>query len=109
MTVVLHAHDSACLWLIRVLLYLSVLVDDHRRCVQRRVKHWQRRLRRFYERWLFHHGRLKPPFRRLRRAWNKTPDYVEEQVVRLHVEQPHLGAGQLRRLRREGAGLLCRS
>jgi hypothetical protein len=37
-----------------------------------------------------------PPFRR-HRPWNRTPDHVE-QVVRLHVEQPHLGAGQLRML-----------
>ena len=33
-----------------------------------------------------------------RRAWNRTPDHVEEQVVRLHVEHPHLGIGALGRL-----------
>jgi putative transposase len=99
MTIVLDLHDSGCLWVIRSLLYLSVLVDDHRRRLQRRAKHWQRRLRRFYQRWLVRHGWLPPPpFRRSYHAWNKTPDHIEEQVVRLHVEQPHLGAGQLRRI-----------
>ena len=97
-TALLRLHDSACLSMIRGLLLLAVLLDDHRRRLQRRVKHWQRRLRRFYERWLFRHGRWQPPFRHSRRAWNKTPDHIEQQVVRLHVEQPHLGAGQLRRL-----------
>ena len=96
-TALLHLHDCTCLSMIRGLLWLCVILDDHRRRVQRRVKHWQRRLRRFYEQWLNRHGRVKShPLRRSPRAWNKTPDHIEEQVVRLHVEQPHLGAGQLR-------------
>jgi hypothetical protein len=33
---------------------------------------------------------------RHRRPWNRTPEHLEEEVVRLYVEQPHLGAGQLR-------------
>jgi putative transposase len=32
------------------------------------------------------------------RAWNRTPDSVEAAVVRLHVEQPQLGEGQLQHL-----------
>jgi putative transposase len=32
------------------------------------------------------------------RAWNRTPDSIEAAVVRLHVEQPQLGEGQLRHL-----------
>ncbi|MHB8876880.1 MAG: hypothetical protein ACYC8T_24550 [Myxococcaceae bacterium] len=32
------------------------------------------------------------------RAWNRTPAHLERRVVRLHLEQPLLGAGQLRYL-----------
>jgi len=50
-----------------------------------------------YDRFLVEQGRPARGFPR-RRAWNRTPGHVEEHVVRLHVEQPQLGAGQLMRL-----------
>jgi hypothetical protein len=37
-----------------------------------------------------------PAWPKRHRPWNRTSDHVEEKVARLHVEQPHLGAGQLR-------------
>ena len=41
-----------------------------------------------------------PPPPSLNRTPDRTPDHVEEKVVRLHVEQPHLGAWQHARLPR---------
>jgi hypothetical protein len=38
-------------------------------------------------------GEVSPP-----RDWNRKPDHVEEQVVRLHAEHPLLGIGELGRL-----------
>jgi transposase InsO family protein len=55
-----------------------------------------RRLRRL---WLRRHDLGDAPrFPRRHHPWNRTPAEVEERVVRLHVEQPLLGAGQLRHL-----------
>jgi putative transposase len=74
-----------------------VAVDDHHRRVGRRVKRWRKRVRSLYERWLRWCGLLAPPpFYRRQRPWNRTPDDIEEEIVRLHIEQPQLGAGQLR-------------
>jgi transposase InsO family protein len=44
----------------------------------------------------------EPPavFRQKRRPWNRTPDHIEQQLVRLHVEHPWLGTGGLGRLAR---------
>jgi transposase InsO family protein len=90
-------HGVLCLFLVRRFLRLAIAIDDHHRRVARRVKRWQKRVRTLYERWLRWRGLLAPkPFRRRHHPWNKTPDDVEEQIVRLHVQQPRLGAGQLR-------------
>jgi hypothetical protein len=65
----------------------------------------RRHVRRLYERWLLWRGKVKPPHLvRSQRPWNRTPEHVEEQVVRLHVEHPHLGAGQIRWLARRVLG-----
>lgn len=99
MSTLLTLHGRGCFFAIRCLLWLAVALDDHRRFVARRVQRWQRRLRRLYERWLRWRGVTKPvPRRSGRPAWNRTPEHIEEQVVRLHVEHPYLGAGQLGRL-----------
>jgi transposase InsO family protein len=56
-------------------------------------------VRRLYLRWgARHRVGAAPPFARRRAGWNRTPAHVEEKVVRLHVEQPLLGTGQLRLL-----------
>lgn len=97
MATLLEAHAAVCLVLIRSLLWLAVALDDHRRALARRVKRWQQRVRRLYDRWLRRGGLLAPPpFPRRHRAWNRTPEQLEQEIVRLHVEQPQLGAGQLR-------------
>lgn len=62
----------------------------------RKLRGSVRRLRR---RWLGARGLLvAEDFAHHRRAWNTTSARIEEQVLRLHVEQPQLGAGQLSRL-----------
>jgi transposase InsO family protein len=48
--------------------------------------------------WRVHHGLAPPPQPFRRHAWNRTPEHVELEIVRLHTEQPLLGAGQLRML-----------
>jgi hypothetical protein len=97
LTALLAVHRRLCLWLIRGMLRLAVAVDEHERRVAGRAPRWRRRIRALYQRWLLRRGLAKPtPYPRGQRAWNRTPEHIEEQVVRLHVEQPHLGAGQLR-------------
>src|SRR5690606_3429528 len=72
-------------------------VDEHHRRVAGRVKRWKRRVRWLYQQWLRWRGLVPPPtHRRRQRPWHRTPEAVEEQVVRLPVEQPRPGAGQLR-------------
>ncbi|MEZ4438910.1 MAG: hypothetical protein R3B72_07465 [Polyangiaceae bacterium] len=96
----LRLHNRGCFFLVQVLLWLAVAVDEHRRRLAGRLKRWERRVRRLYERWPYARGLRKPPrfARRRFRAHNRTPDEIEVQVVRLHVEHPALGAGQLGRL-----------
>jgi transposase InsO family protein len=93
----LRAHDRICLGLIRILLRLALAVDEHRVGAPRRWRRWRGSVRRVLRDWLRRHGLdSPPPFPRRRRPWNRTLAEVEEKVVRLHVEQPLLGAGQLR-------------
>ncbi len=99
MGLLLRAHDRLCLALIRLLLRLALAADEHRCWLPRRYRRWRGSVRQLYRRWLLRHelGGV-PRFSRRSRPWNRTPAAVEEQVVRLHVEQPLLGAGQLRHL-----------
>ena len=95
----LRANDRLCLVLIRLLLRLALAADEHRRRVPPRWRRWRGSVRRLVRSWL----RRNDPaaiasFPRRRRPWNRTPAETEEKVVRLHVEQPLLGAGQLRHL-----------
>jgi hypothetical protein len=110
MHALLRVHDGACSSLIRLLLWLAVVLDEHRRRVARRMKRWRKRVRAIYMRWLSWRGLVKPPtYRRGHPPWNKTPEHIEEQVVRLHVEHPYLGAGQLGRLAERVLGFSARS
>ena len=100
------AHEALCFWLIGVLLRLAIAVEDHRRRTTGRLRRIRSRVRAVYQRWLLTGGKAKPPpYVRRHRPWNRTPEHVEEQVVRLHVEHPRLGAGQLRFLARRVIGL----
>jgi transposase InsO family protein len=104
----LGAHQQGCWLVIQGMFWLAVTVDHHRRRLPRRVKRWQKSLRQLYERWLRRRGLVEPPaFRKRHRPWNRTPDDIEQQVVRLHVEQPTLGAGQLRWLAQRVLGFPC--
>lgn len=89
--------DALCSLLVQLLLALADLVDRWRRGVRKRglaLRASLRKLRRAYLRW---RGLAVPPqpFRR-RRAANRIPENVEEEIVRLHVGWPSLGAGRLR-------------
>ncbi len=93
----LRSFDRACLAVIRLFLRLAVAFDDLRQRLPRRVRRWRGSLRRVRRRWLAGHRLAAPsPFARRRRCWNRTPEHLEEKLVRLHVEQPLIGAGQLR-------------
>jgi transposase InsO family protein len=104
----LGVHQAGCWLVIQGSMWLAATIDDHRRSLPRRVKRWQKCLRQLYQRWLRWRGLVEPPaFPRRRCPWNRTPDHIEEQVVRLHVEQPTLGAGQLRWLAQRVLGFSC--
>ena len=80
-----------------LLLRIAVALQDLKRMVNRRHRVWRGSLRRILRSFLPLVGLAKPTvfMRRRRIPWNRTPEDVEEQVVRLHIEQPHLGVGQL--------------
>jgi transposase InsO family protein len=92
-----RTHGRICLGLIRLLLRLALAVDEHRQRAPLRWRRWRGSVRRVLRDWQRRHGFEAPPrFPRRHHPWNRTPSATEEKVVRLHVEQPLLGAGQLR-------------
>jgi putative transposase len=93
----LALHATLCDALVWLCLRIAVAIDEHRRRVAKHLRRLAGSIRRLRERWL-RARRLHVPERRGRHPWNRTPPRAEEAVVRLHVEQPDLGAGQLRRL-----------
>ena len=91
-----------------LLLRLALALDGHSRRLPRRVRKLRGSLRRAYEVWRLRHGLPPsgpPPPSPVRRA-NRTPDAVERQVICVHLEQPELGAGQLRLLVARVAGIV---
>jgi hypothetical protein len=100
MDIALCAFDRTCQILIRLLLRLALILDNIRRRFPRRARKLRGSLRRMRQRWLERQGVAPshPRPRHGRRAANRTPEYLEDKLVRLHVEQPQLGAGQLRYL-----------
>ncbi|MHB8878298.1 MAG: transposase [Myxococcaceae bacterium] len=83
---------------IGALLWLAVKLENLRRRLPRLERRLRSSLRRLLERWRLDVGVLPPEAHRRACAWNRTPVHLEEGVVRLHVEQPLLGVGQLRHL-----------
>ena len=108
MDVLLRAADHGCLAVISLLVRMALAVDRVRLGLPRRVRRWRGSLRRVWRGWLTRAG-LRAPVpafvRRRRRPWNRTDDHLEEGVVRLHVEQPLIGNGQLRHLAERVLGL----
>lgn len=94
---VLRAHEGLCLLLIRVLLRLAVAVEDWRGGFRKRAVRLRGSLRKVLRRLLRDRG-VRAPHPGGRPSWNRTPREIEEQIVRLHVDAPQLGAGQLQRL-----------
>ena len=84
---------------VKLLIDLILWLDELRRLLPRRIHRWTGSLHRFVRRIFVPAPPVPPPvFRRKRRPWNRTPDHVEEELARLHVEHPFLGSGGLRRL-----------
>jgi len=94
---ILRAFDRICLFAICFLLRRALAVNDMRLRLPQRVRRWRGSLRKLWRRWtLAHRPDLAPPFvPRRKRPWNRTPDHIEEEVVRFHVATPIIGAGQL--------------
>lgn len=103
MNVLLAGHDATCDLVIWLLLRLALAVDDWRRSMKKRVARLRGSIRRLLRR--FRHAPDCRTYRRRRRAHNRTSDDAERDVVRLHVEQPQLGARQLRDLVRRALGV----
>lgn len=78
------------------LLWLALQLER----LRRRLPRLQRRLRRSLQRLLDEYGDGSPAVAVAAgaRPWNRTTVHLEERLVRLHVEQPLLGTGQLRHL-----------
>jgi hypothetical protein len=84
---------------VKLLIDFILWLDKLRRVLPRKVRRWTGSLRRFVRRIFVEPPPVPPPvFRRPRRPWNRTPDHIEEELARLHVEHPLLGSGGLRRL-----------
>jgi transposase InsO family protein len=93
----LAVNDWLCDAVIGLHLRCALAVETHRRRTRRGAERLHGSLQRLFRAWRLERGRL--PFAPCaRHPWNRTPAHVEEKVVRLHVEQPRLGAGQLMRL-----------
>jgi len=107
MEIGLRVLDRALRTVTWLLLRAALVVEDLRRKLPRRGRRWRRGLRGFVNRWQARNARPPAVFFRRRSASNRTPEHVEDQIVRLHVDQPLLGAGQLRRLAERVLGFLC--
>ena len=100
---VLLLHDRLCSAAVWLLLGLASRLEQWRRQFNARAGAMQRELRKLrgslrklrhsYLRW--RGVELETPPRR-RKAHNRIPDHLEGSILRLHVDAPTLGAGQLR-------------
>ena len=98
MLLLLPAHHTLCVALIHGLLYVALLVDRHRIHFPREVRRWHGSVSLLLALWLRRPEVAVPRPPAGVRAHNRIPANVEEAIVRLHVDQPMLGAGQLRHL-----------
>ncbi|MHB1845611.1 MAG: integrase core domain-containing protein [Deltaproteobacteria bacterium] len=93
-------------------LRLVLAIDDGRKAIIKRLGRWgaaRGSLRLLLRRWLVRRGALPTATFRRRgghKPHNRTPDQVEVEIVRLHVEQLQLGNGQLRLLAARVLGVL---
>jgi putative transposase len=105
MGLLLHAVDrvlcaaiATTIRVVKLLIDLILWLDKLRGLLPRKLRRWTGSLRRLARR-IFVQPPPVPPstFRRRRRPWNRTPDHIEEELARLHVEHSFLGSGGLRR------------
>jgi putative transposase len=96
---VLCCVDRFCFALVNLLLRAAVGVEATRARLRRRASRLRVHLRRLLRSW---RERSHPPSNRPRAshrpAWNRTPRNVEERIIRMHLDMPMLGAGQLNHL-----------
>jgi hypothetical protein len=78
---------------IGLLLWLAVKLERLRRRLPRLRQRLRRSLRRLLETWRADAGLRPAEGFHCFRGWNRTPAHLEEGVVRLHIQQPLLGAG----------------
>jgi hypothetical protein len=84
---------------VKLLIDFILWLDKLRRLLPRNLRRWTGSLRRLARRIFVPPPPVPPPvFRRRRRPWNRTPDHIEEELARLHVEHSLLGSGGLCRL-----------
>ena len=92
--------DFSADFLIGFGLRLLLAIELGRKRLKKRLRKFRGSLRAVLRRWLWMRQLPIEGFRRRRGAvpHNRTPAHIEAEVVRLRIEQPQLGAGQLARL-----------
>lgn len=98
-------HDRLCSAGVWLLLGLASRLEDWRRhaiarsiAMRRRLRKLRGSLRNLRRSYLGWRGVELEAFPRRRKAHNRIPEHVEKAIVRMHVDAPMLGAGQLRYL-----------
>ena len=98
--------ERGCDLLSAVLVWLLHAITEHRRRLPTTLRRARGSLRRIITQWKVLTGHAEPVFfPRFRRGGNRTPEHVEREVVRLHIEQKHLHAGQLALLLERVSGI----
>ena len=100
----LSFYVGVCDRIIWCCLRLAIAIDDHRRWADRHARRPLGSLSRLLSRWQGVGTRRFRSCGRGRTPWNRVPPHVEDEIARLHVEHPQLGAGQLNQLVRRVRG-----
>ena len=89
-----------------LLVWLLQATVEHRRKFKTTTGLLQGSLNRIIKQWRVLTGQADPVFLpRFHRGGNRTPEHIEREVVRLHVEQKHLRSGQLAALLERVSGV----
>jgi putative transposase len=104
-----HAIHGLADVLIALAFRFALFVDHCRKWAHRGARKLRGSVASLRRRWLLRRGRAVEGFRRPRRTTphNRTPEHLEEKIVRLHAGLPHLGAGQLSRMAHRVLAFSC--